>query len=85
MHWNSLVSEINSSNSDNRLLAEVVDLEHQVEDLFELSSLGAYKISEDGTCLRINSQALKWIGCSRESILGQNLLTAQLPIRIGKR
>ncbi|MEY5003408.1 MAG: hypothetical protein RL678_1217, partial [Pseudomonadota bacterium] len=36
MHWNSLVSEINSSNSDNRLLAEVVDLEHQVEDLFEL-------------------------------------------------
>lgn len=71
MHWNSLVSEINSSNSDNRLLAEVVDLEHQVEDLFELSSLGAYKISEDGTCLRINSQALKWIGCSRESILGR--------------
>jgi len=65
------VSTINSINSDNRLLDEVVELEHQIEDLFELSSLGAYKISEDGTCLSINSQALKWIGCSRESIIGR--------------
>lgn len=65
------MSEIASNNSDKHLLDEVVALEHQIEDLFELSSLGAYKISEDGTCLRINSQALKWIGCSRESIIGR--------------
>jgi len=65
------VNEIISINSDNHLLDEVVALEHQVEDLFELSSLGVYKVSEDGTCLSINSQALKWIGCSRESIIGR--------------
>ena len=50
------------------LLAE---LEDQIEDLFELSSFGAYTITEDGTCTRINSQALKWLGCSRDAILGK--------------
>ena len=65
------MNEIISINSDNHLLDEVVALEHQVEDLFELSSLGVYKVSEDGTCLSINSQALKWIGCSRDSIIGR--------------
>ena len=50
------------------LLAE---LESQIEDLFELSSFGAYTITEDGTCTRINSQALKWLGCSRDAILGK--------------
>ena len=65
------MGEINSNKSDNHLLDEVIALEHQVEDLFELSGLGAYKVSEDGTCLSINSQALKWIGCSRESIIGK--------------
>jgi diguanylate cyclase (GGDEF)-like protein/PAS domain S-box-containing protein len=65
------VNEIASNNSDKHLLDEVVALDHKIEDLFELSSLGAYKVSEDGICLRINSQALKWIGCSRESIIGR--------------
>ncbi len=34
------MGEIISINSDKHLLDEVVALEHQVEDLFELSSLG---------------------------------------------
>lgn len=65
------MSEISSTNSDNHLLDEVAALDHQIEDLFELSNLGFYKIAEDGTCLSINTQALKWIGCSRESIIGR--------------
>ncbi len=72
------MNEIISINSDNHLLDEVVALEHQVEDLFELSSLGVYKVSEDGTCLSINSQALKWIGCSRESIIGRKSPTTPI-------
>lgn len=72
------MNEILSINSDNHLLDEVVALEHQVEDLFELSSLGVYKVSEDGTCLSINSQALKWIGCSRESIIGRKSPTSPI-------
>lgn len=53
------------------LLEAVTALEHQIQDLYELSNLGVYKVSEDGTCVSINSQALKWIGCSRESIIGK--------------
>ena len=49
----------------------LADLENQIEDLFELSSFGAYTITEDGTCTRINSQALKWLGCPREAIVGK--------------
>ncbi len=61
----------NSIDSNGHLLDQVIALEHQIEDLYELSSLGAYKVAADGTCVSINSQALKWIGCSRESILGK--------------
>ena len=62
-------SKFGTVNADfNSLLA---DLENQIEDLFELSSFGAYTITEDGTCTRINSQALKWLGCPREAILGK--------------
>jgi PAS domain-containing protein len=54
-------SKFGTVNADfNSLLA---DLENQIEDLFELSRFGAYTITEDGTCTRINSQALKWLGC----------------------
>ena len=60
-----------SVDSNGQLLEAVVALEHQIEDLYELSSLGACKVAADGTCLSINSQALAWIGCSRESILGK--------------
>ncbi len=62
---------MNSIKAIDHLLDDVAGLESQIEDLFELSSLGAYKVSADGTCLTINSQALKWIGCSRESIIGK--------------
>ncbi len=51
--------------------ALIEELEHQVEDLFELSALGAYTTDSDGHCLSINSQALKWIGCSSDSIIGK--------------
>jgi diguanylate cyclase (GGDEF)-like protein/PAS domain S-box-containing protein len=51
--------------------ALIEKLEHQVEDLFELSALGAYTTDSDGHCLSINSQALKWIGCNSDSILGK--------------
>jgi PAS domain-containing protein len=63
------------------LLAE---LEDQIEDLFELSSFGAYTITEDGTCTRINSQALKWLGCSRDAILGKKSLQKSSLVQIGK-
>ncbi len=60
-----------STDSDDHLFEKVAALQRQIEGLFELSSLGAYKVSEDGTCLSINAQALKWIGCSRESLVGK--------------
>lgn len=72
------VSETNTSKADDHLFDDVTALETQVEDLFELSNLGSCKVSEDGTCLSINSQALKWIGCSRESILGRKSPTSPI-------
>lgn len=65
------MEDINLTKNDDRSLENIVALELQIEELYELSSLGACKISVDGTCLSINSQALKWIGCSRDSILGK--------------
>ncbi len=64
---NTIESGVSHANFS-KLLA---DLENQVEDLFELSSFGAYTLAEDGTCVRINTQALKWLGCSRDAILGK--------------
>jgi diguanylate cyclase (GGDEF)-like protein/PAS domain S-box-containing protein len=46
-------------------------LQDQVEGLFEQTSFGTLSTDDAGRCLSINSQALKWIGCSRESILGK--------------
>jgi len=46
-------------------------LEVQINALYELMPFGAYAVSSDGTCLSINHQALLWIGCTREAILGK--------------
>ncbi len=46
-------------------------LEEQVDQLFEETTFGTYLTDDAGRCLSINNQALKWIGCSRESILGR--------------
>jgi len=46
-------------------------LEEQVDGLYEQSSFGTFLTDDAGRCLSINSQALKWIGCTRESILGK--------------
>jgi diguanylate cyclase (GGDEF)-like protein/PAS domain S-box-containing protein len=48
-------------------------LKVQINALYELMPFGAYSIAADGTCESINNQALLWIGCSRESILGKKL------------
>ncbi len=53
-------------------IAEIIaQLEHEVDELLELSTLGAYTTDNDGTCLSINPQALAWIGCANESMLGK--------------
>ena len=49
---------------------KMAGLEVQINALYELMPFGAYSIASDGTCVSINNQALLWIGCSRESILG---------------
>ncbi len=56
------------SNNISELIAR---LEDEVEELFTLSNLGAYTLSADGTCLSINAQALKWVGCNGESLIGK--------------
>ena len=52
---------------------KMAGLEAQINALYELMPFGAYSIATDGTCVSINNQALLWIGCSRESILGKKL------------
>ncbi len=52
---------------------KMASLEAQINALYELMPFGAYSIATDGTCVSINNQALLWIGCSRESILGKKL------------
>ena len=52
---------------------KMAGLEVQMSALYELMPFGAYTTATDGTCVSINNQALLWIGCSRESILGKKL------------
>lgn len=52
---------------------KMAGLEVQINALYELMPFGAYSTAADGTCISINNQALLWIGCSRESILGKKL------------
>jgi diguanylate cyclase (GGDEF)-like protein/PAS domain S-box-containing protein len=50
---------------------KMAGLEIQIDALYELMPFGAYSTASDDTCLSINHQALLWLGCSKESILGQ--------------
>ena len=52
---------------------KMAGLEIQINALYELMPFGAYSTAADGTCVSINNQALLWIGCSRDSILGKKL------------
>jgi diguanylate cyclase (GGDEF)-like protein/PAS domain S-box-containing protein len=52
---------------------KMAGLELQIDALYELMPFGAYSMAADGTCVSINNQALLWVGCSRESILGKKL------------
>ena len=52
---------------------KMAGLEVQINALYELMPFGAFSTGTDGTCVSINNQALLWIGCSRESILGKKL------------
>lgn len=52
---------------------KMAGLEVQINALYELMPFGAYSIARDGTCVSINHQALLWLGCARESILGKKL------------
>jgi diguanylate cyclase (GGDEF)-like protein/PAS domain S-box-containing protein len=69
------MSRGNSTEENNSRSTGITDLiatlEHQIEELLDLSTLGAYTTANDGTCLSITSQALRWIGCSSESIIGK--------------
>lgn len=51
----------------------LAEIEEEIESLFDLGAFGAYSTSDDGLCLSINNVALKWIGCTRESIVGQKI------------
>jgi diguanylate cyclase (GGDEF)-like protein/PAS domain S-box-containing protein len=57
---------------------KMASLEVQINALYELMPFGAYSTAADGTCVSINNQALLWIGCSRESILGKKLPTEKV-------
>jgi hypothetical protein len=57
---------------------KMAGLEVQINALYELMPFGAYSTAADGTYISINNQALLWIGCSRESILGKNLPTEKI-------
>ena len=66
----------NSSEAENpphnpALPDQLETLEAQVGRLFEESSFGTFLTDEEGRCTGINQLALKWIGCSREAILGK--------------
>ncbi len=50
---------------------KMASLEIQIDALYELMPFGAYATASDGTCLSINHQALLWLGCAKEAILGQ--------------
>lgn len=51
----------------------MAQLEQQINALYELMPFGSFSISADGICININYQALQWIGCSREAILGKKI------------
>lgn len=49
----------------------LAEIEQQIDFLFEMSAFGVYVTTDEGACSSINNSALKWIGCTRESIIGK--------------
>jgi diguanylate cyclase (GGDEF)-like protein/PAS domain S-box-containing protein len=49
----------------------LTNLSDQIEGLFEQISFATFLTDDAGRCLSINNQALIWIGCARESIVGK--------------
>ena len=56
---------------DTSFAQKISVLEVEIAGLYDLMSFGAYAVADDGTCTHINHQALLWIGCSREAIIGK--------------
>lgn len=59
------------SELDPTFALKMAALEVQVGALYDLMPFGTYTVSDDGTCTHINHQALVWIGCSRDAIVGK--------------
>ncbi len=57
---------------DNAFSLKIAELEAQIFEIYDLMPFGAYAVADDGTCTMINNQALLWIGCSREAIIGRH-------------
>ena len=49
------------------------ELEVQINSLYELMPFGTYSTAHDGSCLSINHQALRWIGCSKDALIGKRM------------
>jgi PAS domain S-box-containing protein len=70
-------------NEKRRLEAEQALLKsaEEIEDLYNNAPCGYHSLDKDGTVVRINDTELKWLGYSREEVVGKMKLTDLMPVR----
>jgi PAS domain S-box-containing protein len=60
----------------NRSLEErVEERTHEVQDLYDHAPTGYFSLDSDATFILINETALKWLGYTREELIGKKKLT----------
>jgi len=58
---------------------ELQKLKSEYEDLYENAPVGYHSIDKDGNIVRINDTELKWLGYTREELLGQSIRKLYAP------
>lgn len=58
---------------------EIQKLKSEYEDLFQNAPIGYHSLDTDGKIVRINNTELKWLGYTREELLGQSIRKLYAP------
>lgn len=53
------------------ILKRLIDVENEIESLYEAASFGSHSVGQDGTYASINALELSWMGVAREALIGK--------------
>ncbi len=56
-------------------ITEKKQQEHELDNLYNKAPSGYHSLAPDGTILQINDTELRWLGCTREEVIGKRKIT----------